>query len=238
MTFGQPVLVSGKERTTRFSTSTRLEIGAAIQNCSFALPLGSSNVFAHSSTGCELPGAEGLLGIGMSRFKRAGVKIAIGSAVVLVIAGVLLARLWCPSAAEQANAITMEDIKREVQSYETSKKLGKAGKELAETRAGSREREEKLEAMLSLLDPDTQVYIRSLPREDRIEAITKKINEENDGREAALKRRELKKSYVGEVSTAPNKIGRERAGPRFYICRAAMPCFNRAATSTQQLCSS
>lgn len=141
---------------------------------------------------CELRSAERFLGIGMSKFKRPSVKIAIGSAVVLVIAGVLLARLWCPSAAEKANAITMEDVQREIQSYETSKKLAKAGKELAETRAGSREREEKLEALISLLGPDTQVYIRSLPREDRIEAITKKIKEENDSREAALKRRELK----------------------------------------------
>src|SRR5687768_17252236 len=137
MTFGQAVRVSGKERTTRFSTSTRLAIGAAIQNCSFALPRGSSNVFAHSSMACELQAAERLLGIGMSKFKRPGVKITIGSAVVLVIAGVLLARVWCPSAAEQANAITMEDIEREAKGYENSKKLAKAGKELADTRAGS-----------------------------------------------------------------------------------------------------
>lgn len=111
----------------------------------------------------------------MSRFKRRGVKIAICSAVVLMIAGVVLARLWCPSASEQANAITMEEIEREAKSYETSKKLAKAGKELAETRVGSAEREEKLEALISLLDPDTRVYIRSLPREERIEAITKKL---------------------------------------------------------------
>lgn len=128
----------------------------------------------------------------MSRFKRPSVKIAIGGAVVLVIAGVVLARLWCPSASEQANAITMADIEREAESYETSKKLAQAGKELAETRAGSAEREAKLEALISLLDPDTQVYIRSLPREDRIEAITKKIKEQNDATEAALTRQELK----------------------------------------------
>lgn len=69
-------------------------------------------------------------------------KIAIGIAVALVIAGVVLERLWCPSASEQANAITMEDIERDIKRYETSKKLAKAGKELAETRAGSAEGEE------------------------------------------------------------------------------------------------
>lgn len=50
--------------------------------------------------------------------------------------------------------------------------MAKAVKELAETRVGSAEREEKLEAMIDLLDSDTQVHLRSLPREDRIEAIT------------------------------------------------------------------
>jgi hypothetical protein len=88
----------------------------------------------------------------------------------------------------------MEEIEREARSYETSKKLAKAGKELAETRVGSAEREEKLEALISLLDPDTQVYIRSLPREERIEAITKKIKEENNAREAGLMRQKLKQT--------------------------------------------
>jgi uncharacterized protein YfiM (DUF2279 family) len=101
MTFDQPVPVSGKERTTRFSTSTPLEIRAAIQNCFFALPPGSSNVFGLSSMACEL----------------------------------------------------------QIKSYERSQKLAKAGKELAETRAGSAEREEKVEALFSLLDPNTQAYI-------------------------------------------------------------------------------
>jgi hypothetical protein len=128
----------------------------------------------------------------MSRLKRPGVKFAIGGAVLLFIAGVVLARLWCPSASERANALTMEDIEKQIKSYERSQKLAKAGKELAETRAGSAEREEKLDALISLLGPDTQVYIRSLPREDRIEAITKKIKEENDSIEAAQKRQELK----------------------------------------------
>ena len=128
----------------------------------------------------------------MLRIRRQGVKIVIGGAVVLVIAGVVLATRWCPSASEQANAITMEDIEREAKSYETSQKLSKAGKELAETQAGSAEREEKLEALISLLDLNTQAYIRSLPREDRIEAITKKIKEENDAREAALTRQKMK----------------------------------------------
>jgi hypothetical protein len=128
----------------------------------------------------------------MPRLKRPSVKIAIGGAVLLFIAGAVLARLWCPSASERANAITMEDVQKQIKSYERSQKLAKAGKELAETRAGSAEREEKLEALISLLDPDSQAYIRSLPRGDRIEAITKKIKEENDSIEAGLKRQELK----------------------------------------------
>jgi hypothetical protein len=130
----------------------------------------------------------------MSKFKRPGVRIATGAAVVLLIAGVVLARLWCPSASERANALTMEDIEKQIKSYERSQNLAKAGKELAETRAGSAEREEKLEALISLLDPDTQSYIRSLPRTDRIEAITKKIREENDAIEAGLARQKMKET--------------------------------------------
>ena len=128
----------------------------------------------------------------MSRLKRPGVKIAIGGAVLLFIAGVVLARLWCPSASERANAITMEDIEKQIKSYERSQKLAKAGKELAETQGGSAEREEKLEALIGLLDPNTQAYIRSLPRKDRIEAITIKIKEENDAVEAALAKQKMK----------------------------------------------
>jgi hypothetical protein len=45
-------------------------------------------------------------------------KIVIGRCVVLVIAGVMLARLWCPPASEQADAITRQDIKREAKRYE------------------------------------------------------------------------------------------------------------------------
>jgi|GEM_PF-2289445 hypothetical protein len=128
----------------------------------------------------------------MLNFKRPRVKIAICCAFVLLIVGLVLEGFWCPSASERANAITMEDVERDIKSYETSKKLATAGKELADTRAGSAEREEKLDALISLLDPNTQAYIRSLPREDRIEAITKKIKEENDRKEAAGKRQELK----------------------------------------------
>ena len=128
----------------------------------------------------------------MSRLKKPGAKIAIGGAVLLFIAGVVLARLWCPSASERANALTMDDVQRQIKSYERSQKLAKAGKELAETRAGSAEREEKLEALISLLDPDTQAYIRSLPRADRIEATTKKIKEENDALDATLAKQKMK----------------------------------------------
>lgn len=83
----------------------------------------------------------------MSRLKKPGARIGIAGAVLLFIVGVVLARPWCPSASERVNAITMEDIEKQVKSYERSQKLTKAGKELAETRAGSAEREEKLVAV-------------------------------------------------------------------------------------------
>ncbi len=58
--------------------------------------------------------------------------------------------------------------------------------ELAETQFGSAEREEKLNELISLLDPETQAYVKSLPREDRLDAITMKLREANDAQERKL----------------------------------------------------
>lgn len=126
-----------------------------------------------------------------SIFKVTWAKLLI-VALLLAAIGVVLARLWCPSATERANAITLEDIERDIKDYETSKKLAKAVEELAETRPGSAEREEKLNALINLLEPDTQRYIRSLPREDRLESITKKIREGSAAKERALAGQKLR----------------------------------------------
>ena len=55
----------------------------------------------------------------------------------------------------------MDDIEREAKSYDNSKKFPKAGKELAETRVGSAKHEEKLKALIGLLDPDTEARDKS-----------------------------------------------------------------------------
>ena len=126
----------------------------------------------------------------MSRFKVTWAKLLI-VALSLAVVGVILAMLWCPSATERANAISMEAIERDIKDYETSKKLAKAAEELAETRPSSAEREEKLNALINLLEPDTQLYIRS-PREDRLEAITKKIKEDTAAKERELAGQKLR----------------------------------------------
>lgn len=121
----------------------------------------------------------------MSNFKIMSVKLGIGF-LVLAIALVVAARMWCPTATERANAITLEDMESQAKSYENSKKLGNAGKELAATQFGSAEREEKLNELISLLDPETQAYVKSLPREERLEAITMKLREANVAQERKL----------------------------------------------------
>ncbi len=122
---------------------------------------------------------------GVSKFRMMTVKLGIAF-LVLAIAVVVVARMWCPTASERANAITLEDVQSQAKSYETSKRLAKVGKELAETQFGSAEREEKLNELISLLDPETQAYVKSLPREDRLDAITMKLREANDAQERKL----------------------------------------------------
>ena len=114
----------------------------------------------------------------VSKFKILSVKLGIGF-LVLAIAAVVVARIWCPTASERANAITLEEVQSQAKSYENSK-------ELAETQFGSAEREEKLNELISLLDPETQTYVKSLPREDRLDAITMKLKEANVAQERKL----------------------------------------------------
>jgi len=122
---------------------------------------------------------------GVSKFKMVSVKLGIGF-LVLAIAAVVVARMWCPTASERANAITLEEVQSQAKSYEHSKRLAKVGKELAETQFGSAEREEKLNELIILLDQETQAYVKSLPREDRLDAITMKLREVNDAQERKL----------------------------------------------------
>jgi hypothetical protein len=113
--------------------------------------------------------------------------------LMLAFAGVAVSGwIWCPSPAERANAITREEIEKAAKASETSKKMAKAGQELAAAPFGSAEREEKLKALIGLFDPDTQAYINALPREDRIGAIALKIKEENAAKEKEIAREKAK----------------------------------------------
>jgi hypothetical protein len=121
----------------------------------------------------------------VSKFKILSVKLGIGF-LVMAIAAVVVARMWCPTASERANAITLEEVQSQAKSYENSKRLAKVGNELAETQFGSAEREEKLNELISLLDPETQAYVKSLPRGDRLDAITMKLKEADVAQERKL----------------------------------------------------
>jgi hypothetical protein len=82
---------------------------------------------------------------------------------VLVIAGVMLARLWSPpSASEQADAITRQNNKREAKRCGPSRSLAKAGKELAATRVGSAEHEENLKTEYTITLLSVQKFVANL----------------------------------------------------------------------------
>ena len=122
--------------------------------------------------------------------KRLTIIVAL---VVLTFAGVAaLGWLLCPSASERANAIPLADIQRQAKSYETGKQMAKAAKELAATPPGSVAREEKLNALIDLLDPDTKAYVSALPKESQIEALTARLKEENDAKEKQAARRKAR----------------------------------------------
>jgi hypothetical protein len=119
------------------------------------------------------------------KFKILSLKLGIAF-LVLAIAAVVIARMWCPTASQRANAISLEEVQGQARSLEKNKKLAKVGQELAATQLGSAGREEKLNELISLLDPEIQAYVKSLPREDRLDAITMNLREANAAQERKL----------------------------------------------------
>jgi hypothetical protein len=104
--------------------------------------------------------------------------IGISCVLLLVIAfGVL--RSQCPSAADRANAIKLEDVEKMAKGYERVKRLSGLGRQLEA--APSSERDRIIDAMINELDSDTQTRIRALPtRGERLDAIRDAIRIENE----------------------------------------------------------
>jgi hypothetical protein len=132
----------------------------------------------------------------MSKFKITQTKLVIGM-LLLALVGITTARLSCPSAIERADAISLEDVKRDVARIEAAKKMLKVLEEIAATPPGSAKYEEKINALIDLQDLDTQAYLKSLPREDRLEALTKKIAEGAAAKERENMLRAFKDKFCG-----------------------------------------
>jgi hypothetical protein len=120
----------------------------------------------------------------MMKFKIT-IWIAIGFVLLLLVAFGIL-RSQCPSAADRANAITMEDVEKMAKGYERAKRLSQLGRQLEA--APSSERDRLVDAMINEFDSDTQTCIRALPtRGERLDAITIEMKKENDASTARTK---------------------------------------------------
>jgi len=111
--------------------------------------------------------------------------IGISCVLLLVIAfGVL--RSQCPSAADRANAITMEDVEKMAKGYERATRLSGLGRQLEASAASERDR--IIDGMINELDSDTQTRIRALPtRGERLDAIRIEIKKDSEASMARTK---------------------------------------------------
>jgi hypothetical protein len=110
------------------------------------------------------------------------VKITIWTAIAFVLLLVVtfgILRSQCPSAADRANAITMEDIEKSATGYERAKRLSRLGHQL-ETAPPS-ERDAIIDSMINEFDAATQARIRALAtRGERLDAIREEIKKDNE----------------------------------------------------------
>jgi hypothetical protein len=118
----------------------------------------------------------------MAKFKITSRTLVIGAVgfVALLVVAFGILRSQCPSAAERANAITIEDVRKQAEAYKRANALQALGRQLAATQPGSAEREAIVDAMIDTFDRPTQSRIRGLPSlGDRLDAIRMEIEKEN-----------------------------------------------------------
>lgn len=120
-----------------------------------------------------------------SRKLKIAIWAAMGFVLLLVVAFGIL-RSQCPSAADRANAITMEDVEKMAKGYERAKALQRLGRQLETSPPAERDR--IIDAMINEFDSDTQTRIRALPtRGERLDAIRIEIEKENEASIARTK---------------------------------------------------
>ena len=117
----------------------------------------------------------------MAKFKITSRTLVIGAVgfVLLLVVAFGILRSQCPSAAERANAITIEDVRRQGEAYKRANARQELDRQLAATRPGSAERNTIIDAMIDTFGPATQARLRALPsRGDRLDAIRMEIEKE------------------------------------------------------------
>jgi len=107
-------------------------------------------------------------------------KLVGGGLLLALVVNSLVSPMFCPTVSEQANAITMEEIQKTANGIETSRRQQKLLDQFSAAPSGSAEREETLSALIDTLEPDAQIYVRSQPRTEQLNAITEKLREEGD----------------------------------------------------------
>jgi len=116
-------------------------------------------------------------------------KIAIWTAmafVLLLVVAFGILRSQCPSAADRANAITIEDVEKTAKGYERAKTLQRLGRQLETSPPPERDR--IIDAMINEFDSDTQTRIRALPtRGERLDAIRIEIEKDSEASIARTK---------------------------------------------------
>jgi hypothetical protein len=109
-------------------------------------------------------------------------RITIWTAIVFVLLLVVafgILRSQCPSAADRANAIRMEDIERSAKSYERAKRLSQLGHQLEA--APPSDRDAIIDSIINEFDAATQARIRALAtRGERLDAIRVEIKKDNE----------------------------------------------------------
>lgn len=126
----------------------------------------------------------------MAKFKITSRTLVIGAVgfVLLLVVAFGILRSQCPSAADRANAIKLEDVEKMAKGLERANRLSQLGRQLEA--APSSERDRIIDAIINEFDSDTQTRMRALPtRGERLDAITIELKKENEAsNEASIAR--------------------------------------------------
>lgn len=117
---------------------------------------------------------------------------ALAGVLIIAIAAVVLAYSQYTSAADDANAITQEQVEELKKAADEAAHLRHEVEELGKMQKGSAEEHEKLNEILKELDPQTRIYVEAVQdAEERIHRLTNRIIENKDANATSNQSRAL-----------------------------------------------